>query len=81
MQKTCNSIGRCKSRPPLVLKDIRFVDSLSEPLVQAADMVAYIIHKHCRGDILFGRWFDALAPCMWHHDGRIKGFGISYYPP
>lgn len=80
-QKACNGIGRCKSRPSLVLKDIRFVDSLSEPLVQAADTVAYIIHKHCRGDGLLGRWFNALAPCMWQHDGRIKGFGISYYPP
>lgn len=73
-------IGRHRGRPVHVSKDVRFVDSLSEPLVQAADMAAYIMHKHYAGNALFGGLFDALMPCMWQRDGSLEGFGIKHYP-
>lgn len=73
-------IGRHRVRPVLVSKDVIFVDSLSEPLVQAADIAAYIMHKHCHGDALFGSLFDALVPSMWRRDGKLEGFGIKHYP-
>lgn len=69
-----------RHRPVLVLGDVRFVDSASEPLVQAADMAAYIMHKHCRKDALIGGCFDALVPCMWQRGGEIRGFGITHRP-
>ena len=75
-------VGTGRPRGPLVLvsKDMRLVNSLSEPLVQAADMAAYIMHKHYAGNALFGGQFDALMPCMWQRDGNLEGFGITHYP-
>ena len=73
-------MGRHQRNPALVSTDVRFVDSAGEQLVQAADMAAYIIHKHSRGDGLFGGLFDALVPCMWRQDGIIEGHGIKHYP-
>lgn len=73
-------IGRHKSRRSLVLEDVFFWDSRTEPLIQGADMVAYILQKHCRGDPSFAGWFDALKPCMWRQGGSIHGFGIKNYP-
>lgn len=67
-------------RRDLVSKDVNFVNSLDEPLVQAADMAAYITHKSCGGNALFKGLFVALVPCMWHHNGNLKGFGIKCYP-
>lgn len=73
-------MGRHQRNPSLVSADVRFVDSASEQLVQAADMAAYIIHKHSRGDGLFGGLFDSLVPCMWRQDGILEGHGIKHYP-
>ena len=73
-------IGRHKSRRSLVLEDVIFKDSRSEPLLQAADIVAYILQKNCRGDPSFAEWFDALGPSMWQQGDDIYGFGIKNYP-
>ena len=72
-------IGRHKSKRSLVL-DVLFWDSRTDPLIQGADMVAYILQKHCRGDMSFAGWFDALKPCMWKQGGSTYGFGIKNYP-
>lgn len=69
-----------RGHPVLASTDIVFVDSLDEPLVQAADMAAYIMHKHCRGDDSFKRLFDALVTRIWQCDGKVEGFGIKHYP-
>lgn len=69
-----------RSHPVLASTDVGFVDSLDEPLVQAADMAAYIMHKHCRGDDSFRGLFDALVTRIWQCDGRVEGFGIKHYP-
>ena len=73
-------IGRHKSRRSLVLEDVIFKDSRSEPLLQAADIVAYILQKNCRNDPSFAGWFDALGPSMWQQGDDIYGFGIKNYP-
>lgn len=73
-------MGRRRGRPTLVSTDVDFVNSLDEPLVQAADMAAYITHKSYRGYALFKGLFDALVPCMWQHNGKLEGFGIKHYP-
>ena len=80
LRKVSVGIGRHQRNPALVSTDVRFVNSASDSLVQAVDMAAYIIHKHCRGDVLFKGLFDDLVPCMWHHDGILEGYGIKHYP-
>ena len=57
-------IGHHKSWRSLVQVEVIFKDSRSELLLQVADIVAYILQKHCRGGSLFVRWFDALGPSM-----------------
>lgn len=58
---------------------MNFAGPLGWPLVQAAYMAAYITHKSHRGYALFKVPFDALAPCMWQHNGKLEGFGIKQY--
>lgn len=72
--------GRRRIHPVLTSTDVRFVDSLDEPLVQAADVAAYIVQKHCRGDDSFRGLFDALVTRVWQCDGKADGFGIKHYP-
>lgn len=73
-------MGRHQRSLALVSTDVRFVDSASEQLVQAVDIAAYIIRKHCLGDDLFNDLFDALVQCMWRQDGVLEGHGIKHYP-
>ena len=73
-------IGRHKSRRSMVVEYVVFMDSRSEPLIQGADTVAYILQKRCHGDPSFAEWFDALRPSMWEQGGNIQGFGIKDYP-
>ena len=40
----------------LVLDGVIFKDSKFEPLIQLADMGAYIVHKHEKGDQKFAGW-------------------------
>ncbi len=69
--------GRYRSR---VMEDVIFKDSRREPLIQGADVAAYVIHKRCYGDPLFASWYAGLEACMWSIGGRVNGFGIKNYP-
>ncbi len=80
LQEISKRRARIGSRLVLVSDYVRFVDSRSEPLVQAVDMVTYAIRRYCRNDASFKGCFEALAPSMWQRDGKIDGFGINYYP-
>ena len=77
---TTARIGLHKRRRGLVLKYVVFDDSRSEPLIQGADVAAYILQKHCYGDPSFAGWFDALRQSMWKSGGGVHGFGIKNYP-
>ena len=63
-----------------VLKYVVFDDSRDEPLIQGADVAAYILQKECGGDSSFAGWFDALKKSMWRQGGSVHGFGIKNYP-
>ena len=69
--------GRYRSR---VMEDVIFKDSRREPLIQGADVAAYVIHKRCYGDPLFASWYAGPEACMWSIGGRVNGFGIKDYP-
>ncbi|MCE2498862.1 MAG: DUF3800 domain-containing protein [Nitrosopumilaceae archaeon] len=63
-----------------VIENPIFVESDRWNLIQLADMVAYVVHRHCRKDARFERWFKLLEPKMYHSGGRIRGFGINEIP-
>ena len=77
---TTARIGLHKRRHGLVLEYVVFADSRSEPLIQGADVAAYILQKQCYGDPSFTGWFDALGQSMWREGGNVHGFGIKNYP-
>ena len=80
LRETDARIGLHKRHRSLVLEDMIFKDSRREPLLQAADVVAYILHKRCRDDPSFAGWFETLKQSMWSEGGSIYGFGIKNYP-
>lgn len=45
-----------------VLNGVIHRDSHLDIMIQLADVAAYVIHKHYRGDASFQRWFEALRP-------------------
>ena len=63
-----------------VIENPIFVESYRWNLIQLADVIAYVVHKHYRKDSRFERWFKALKPKMYHSDGRLCGFGINEIP-
>ena len=70
--------GRLGSRR--VIENPIFVESHRWNLIQLADMIAYVVHKHYRKDSRFEGWFKSLKPKMHRSDGRIHGFGINEIP-
>ena len=80
IQSTESGIGRRRRRRNRIMEDIVFKDSRREPLIQRADVVAYILQKHCYGDPSFSGWLGRLDACMWKRDGKVHGFGIKDYP-
>ena len=69
-----------RGRHSLVLDCVIFKDSRREPLIQAADVAAYILQRRYGGDESFEEWFDALCQSMWKRGGSIRGSGIKHYP-
>ncbi len=56
-----------------------FVKSNLENLIQLADMIAYITHKHYRDDPQFKGWFERLHLQMYRSGGQC-GSGINEFP-
>ena len=63
-----------------VIEDPIFVESRMRNLIQLADMVAYVVHKHYTNNPMFDKWFQSLVPKMYHHNGKLHGFGIVEFP-
>ena len=63
-----------------VIEDPTFVESHKRNLIQLADMIAYVVHKHYRADPMFEKWFESLKPKMYHSNGKLYGFGIREFP-
>ena len=57
-----------------------FVESHMWNLIQLADMIAYVIHRHYNEDPRFKKWFELLEPKMYHSGGKLYGFGIKELP-
>ena len=54
-----------------------FVDSFRWNLIQLADIIAYVVHKHYKKDAKFENWFQSLVPKIYNYDGKLYGFGIN----
>ncbi len=45
-------------------------------LIQMADMIAYVVHRHYKKDLRFEKWFKLLVPKMYHSGNQLYGYGI-----
>lgn len=63
-----------------VIEQPIFVESYTHNLIQLADMIAYVILKHYKGDSRFEGLFEMLKSKMYQVDGRLDGFGLKKFP-
>ena len=63
-----------------VIEDPIFVESHRRNLIQVADMIAYVVYKHHKGDPQFREWFEMLKPKMRMRDGKLEGVGFKKFP-
>ena len=63
-----------------VIEDIIFTKSHLRNMIQLADIVAYITHKHYRHDLKFKVWFEKMTSKMYAHNDKLRGFGIKEFP-
>lgn len=68
--RTARRYGTGQRRSP-VLDGMFFRDSRLESVIQLADMVGYVIHKHMKGDPAFFGWHERLG-------GNIYGHAAEY---
>lgn len=63
-----------------IIEEPIFVESHTHNLIQLADMIAYVIHKHYKGDSKFEGLFEMLKSKMYRADGNLDGFGLKEFP-
>ncbi len=63
-----------------VIEDPVFTPSHLRNLIQLADMIAYVVHRHYRHDPKFKDWFEGLKPKMYQPSGQLHGFGLKKFP-
>jgi len=57
-----------------------FVESHVHNLIQLADMIAYVMLKHYKGDSKFEELFELLKSKMYRAGGKLDGFGLKEFP-
>ena len=72
-----NLVGGSRRNNHLIFENPIFVESHMWNLIQLADMIAYIVHKHYKRDSKFEEWFNLLIPKMYHLNGKLLGYGIK----
>ena len=72
--------GSPQQRIDHVIEDPIFIKSHLRNLIQLADMIAYVVYKHHKGDPQFKDWFEMLKPKMYARDGRLDGSGLKKFP-
>lgn len=63
-----------------VIEDPIFTKSHLRNLIQLADMIAYVIHKHYKEDHDFEKWFESLIPKMYQPEGKLNTYGLKEFP-
>ena len=56
--------------------NVEFLDSHKSNFIQLADVVAYVTHKHCKGDTHFQDWHDALTLQTYESHGGLPNHDI-----
>ena len=72
--------GSPRQRIDHVIEAPIFTKSHLRNMIQLADVIAYVVYKHHKGDPQFGGWFEMLKPKMHMHDGRLDSCGIKKFP-
>lgn len=57
-----------------------FVKSSTRNMIQIADMVSYVVHRHCKNHPPFNDWFSMIESNLYRHKGVADGFGIKRFP-
>ena len=63
-----------------VIENPIFVESHRWNLIQLADMIAYVVHRHYQKDPRFERWFELLESKMYPSSDKTRDFGIDVIP-
>ena len=69
-------VGGSRRNRHHVLENPIFVESHMWNLIQMADMIAYVVHRHYKKDLRFEKWFKLLVPKMYHSGNQLYGYGI-----
>jgi hypothetical protein len=79
VRKTIKDGGIWKDIDHVIEQPI-FVESHTHNMIQLADMIAYVVLKHYKGDSRFEGLFDMLKSKMYRVDGILTGFGLKEFP-
>ena len=79
VRKAINEGGIWKDIDHIIEQPI-FVESHTSDLIQLADMIAYVVLKHYKGDSRFEESFEMLKSKMYRVDGELDGFGLKEFP-
>ena len=79
LQKAVKNGGIWQSIDHIIEHPI-FVESHVHNLIQLADMIAYIMLKHYKGNPEFEELFELLKSKMYRADGKLDGFGLKEFP-
>lgn len=72
--------GSDHQRVDHVIEEPIFVKSHLRNMIQMADMVGYVVHRHYKEDPRFKDWFEVIKPSMYSPGGGLQGFGIKHFP-
>lgn len=73
-------MGGIRHRIDHIIEDPIFVESDTHNLIQLADMVAYVLLKHYKGDSKFEEWFGLLKSKMYRSGDGPDIFGLKEFP-
>lgn len=63
-----------------VVENPLFVKSHLRGMIQLSDMIAYVVHRHHKGNSQFKAWFEDLFPKTYRPSGGLGRCGIITFP-
>ena len=63
-----------------IMQEPVFVRSDEHLIVQLADMAAYVVNRHHKGDSRFDGWFETIMAKAYSPSGRVRNYGIKEFP-
>ena len=63
-----------------IMRETAFVRSDEHLTIQLADMAAYIVNRHYKGDSRFNEWFETIMAKAYAPSERVRNYGIKEFP-